>query len=402
MLKIMSTVVMLILTTQVYGEDLSGFKKHFKLIKNDEGKVQYVKMNFAKQTLSIVPYLKQVKEDVKREIERLRTKAGGDEVEMMLSHLEADMDKTHEADENIFVLRDSFNHLKGVDVDRFFEQAQTKGVLAYFKKELEKALRLIDLTVIASTEDARFFYKRNVTYEVLKRAIDFAKKRFASVPLLNLVSHVMVQVHGLVLEQRLFYQNMLLHYLENIDEKKIGLTRAEADRVFSSIYESRISAINFNESKLAVRTWNRYGLNKFYAGVRMANNKLRRSSRTFQEVGARLNFAFFMAKENDELLVKNLFHNKHKFSRKMATAYNFNKPNQVRRFRALLNIGKLGLGFLTIPGWLKAQVESFVDSYYVEQKKLEGALVAFFDINGNKMMSKEIRKQLINPYIVNQ
>ena len=84
----------------------------------------------------------------------------------------------------------------------------------------------------------------------------------------------------------------------------------------------------------------------------------------------------------------------------MATAYNYDKPDQVRRFRSLLNLGQVGLGFLPLPSWLKNQVESFIESYYVEQKRTEGALVGYFDINGNQVMSQKIKEQLINPYIV--
>ena len=83
----------------------------------------------------------------------------------------------------------------------------------------------------------------------------------------------------------------------------------------------------------------------------------------------------------------------------MSIAYNYNKPDQIRRFRALLSLSKVGLSFLTLPSWLKGQVESFIDSFYVEQKKLEGALVAYFDITGDKSMSKQIRLNLVNPYI---
>lgn len=393
---------MLVCLNFSFAEDLSNFNKYFSLVKDKKGNVEYVRMKFSKSKLSLVPFIEQVKNDVKKEIERMRTKSGENEIESMFASLEDGMDKTLEADENILVLRKSFDHLKGVDVDTFFEEAKTKGVLLYFKNELEKALMLFDLSVLASTQDSKYFYKRNVTYAVVEKAINFAKKRFDSIPLLNLVSYLMVEVHDLVLEQRLFHQNMLLHYLENADEKKLGLKTAEADKIFSSIYESRIGVLNLNESKLATRTWNKYGLNKFYASVRTANNKFRRSTRVFDEVGKRLNFSFFNAVEKGERVVKNLFHNKHKFSSQMATAYNLDKPDQVRRFRALLNIGKIGLSFITLPSWLKGQVESFVDSYYVEQKRLEGALVAYFDIQGDHLMSQKIREQLINPYIINE
>jgi hypothetical protein len=382
------------------GTNLDSFKKRFSFVKNDEGKVTYVRMNLLNKKWSIVPYVRQVRDDVKREISRMQTKSYQNEMEGFYDQLQVGNEKSAEAQENIFAIRDSINNLESVDVDGFFAMAETKGVLAKFQKELKEALMLLDLSVIASTEDARYFYKRNVTYEVVKRAIDFAKDRFDNVPLLNLVSFVMVQVHELVLEQRLFHQNMLLHYLQNVKEADMGLSINEADMIFSSIYESRISAINYRESNTASETWTRYGLNKFYGMVRTANNRLRRSNRTFDEVGARYNFGFFEAKENGERVVKNLIQNKHKFSSDMATAYNYDKPDAVRRFRSLLNLGQVGLGFLPLPSWLKNQVESFIESYYVEQKRLEGALVGYFDINGNQVMSQNIKEQLINPYIV--
>lgn len=394
--------VMLLCLNFSFADDLSNFNKYFSLVKDKSGNVEYVRMKFSKSKLSLNPFIEQVKNDLKKEIERMRTKSGENEIEYLLATMEKDSEKTLEADESILALRKSFDNLKGVDVDNFFDDVKTKGVLLYFKDELEKALMLFDLSVLASTQDPSYFYKRNITYSVVEKAINFAKKRFDSIPLLNLVSYLMVEIHELVLEQRLFHQNMLLHYLENTDEIKIGLKRSEADKIFSSIYESRIGVLNYNESKLAKRTWSRYGLNKFYASVRSANNKYRRSTGVYDEVGKRLNFSFFMAVENGQRVIKNLFHRKHKFSTQMTTAYNLDRPDQIRRFRALLNIGKIGLGFLTLPSWLKGQVESFVDSYYVEQKRLEGALVAYFDINGNKLMSQKIREQLINPYILDK
>lgn len=402
MLKAISILSLQLLTLQAFAQDLSSFNKYFKLVRDEAGHVQYVKMNFVQEKVSLAPYLKQVTEDLKKEIELLRTKHGHEELEKLLADLQEGSEKTYEVDESIHTLRDSFDHLRNVSIDQFLEPAKGQGVLNYFRTELEKALSFIDLSILANTNDARFFYKRHVSSEILKRALNLAKKRFDSVPVLNLVSFIMVEVHEMILEQRHFYQNMLLHYLENIDESKMGLGRDEADRIFSSIYESRIGLINVMESNLAVKTWQRYGLNKFYAKVRVANNKLRRSTRNFQEVGARLNFAFFVARENNELVIKNLFHTKHRFSGEMATAYSFERPSRVKRFRALLNIGKLGLGFLPIPSWLKGQVESFVDSYYKEQKKLEGSLVAYFDLAGNSFMAAKIREQMINPYILKE
>ncbi len=401
MFKTMNVIIALFLSFNAYSnQNLEGFKKRFSLVKDDQGKVTYVRMNLVTKNWSIMPYVNQIKEDIQKEITRMQSKSYQGELEDMLQSLEAGAEKSQETKENILAIRDSINNLPNLKLNHVFSEIKSKGVLAKFEKELKEALMLLDLSVIASTEDPRYFYKRNVTYEVVKKAIEFAKDKFDNIPVLNLISFVMVQVHEMVLEQRLFHQNMMLHYLQNVKEADLGITIAEADKIFSSIYESRISAVNYRESNQAAETWGKYGLNKFYSMVRTANNRLRRSTRTLDHVGSRYNFAFFEAKENGERVVKNLVHNKHKFSGKMATAYNYDRPDEVRRFRSLLNLGQVGLGFLTLPGWLKGQVESFIESYYVEQKRLEGALIAYFDINGNQVMAKNIKKQLINPYIL--
>ena len=401
MFKEMSAVIVLTISLSAFSDNnMDAFKKRFKILKNEKGEVTYVKMNLVSKKWSIMPYLNQVKQDVQKEIERMSSKSYQTEVDAMLAELEEGSEKSAETKESILALRNSLSNLKNVNVEMIFAQAASKGVLGKFQKELKEALMLLDLSVIANTQDARYFYKKNVTYEVVKRAINFAKDKFDNIPVLNLVSFVIVQVHDLVLEQRLFHQNMLLHYLQNVKEADMGISISDADKIFSSIYESRITAINYRESTNAANTWTKYGLTKFYSMVRTANNKLRRAARTLDNVGARYNFGFFEARENGERVVKNLIHTKHQFSSKMATAYNYDRPDKVRRFRSLLNLGQLGLGFLPLPGWLKNQVESFVESYYVEQKRLEGALIGYFDINGNQVMSQKIKQQLINPYII--
>jgi len=379
--------------------NLDGYNKRFKIIKDADGKVTYVKMNFLTKGFSIMPYVNQIKDDIKAEITRMRSKSYDQELDLFLDELAQGSEKSVELEENIFAIRDSLKNLDNIKVDQVFSDLEKGGVLQKFKEELKAALDKYSLAVIASTEDPRYFYKRNVTYEVVTRALEFAKNRFSDIPLLNLASFVIVKVHDLVLEQRLFHQNMLLHYLQNSNETELGLTVEEADKVFSSIYESRISAINYRESNQAAANWAKYGLNKFYASVRMANNKLRRSARTMSAV-KRYNFAFFEAKIDGERLVKNLVHQKHSWSSKMATAYNYEKPNKVKRFRSLLNLGQVGLGFLPIPSWLKGQAEGFIESYYVEQKRLEGALVGYFESNSNMVMATAVKEQMINPYIL--
>ena len=182
---------------------LNGFKKHFKLEKNSSGDVTYVQMNMV-SSFSLRPYLEQVKEDLKSEIRRMQQKGYDAEIEAFIEELEESSDKSQESQESIWAVRDSLKNLKNIKVDEVFTQVESRGVLGKFEEELKKALKVLDLRVIASTEDPRYFFKRNVTYEVVTRALNFAKERFDNIPVLNLVSTIIVQVHEQVLEQRLF------------------------------------------------------------------------------------------------------------------------------------------------------------------------------------------------------
>lgn len=395
----------LVFSLQAFGAtpmSMDGFNKRFVIKKNDNGEVTAVKMKFFTKKFSITPYLTQIKNDLKEEIQRMRStdkSVTNAEIDAFVAHLISNSDKSAQAQDNALVVGDSLKNLPMIDVDKSFAQVQKHNVLKKFEFDLKKALKMLDLSIIADPTDARFFYRKNVTYEVVKRAVEFAKKKFDSVPVLNLALFVIVKVHELVLEQRMFHQNMLLHYMQNF-ETKLGLTQIEVNRVFSSIYESRIGVTGYGESNRAAANWEMYGLDKFFAVVRNGNNRIRRSNSTYQ-MGHKINFGFVkMTNDKGEKIISHLGHNKHMFSGKMAEAYNFDKPNKVKRFRSLLNLGQVGLGFLPIPGWIKSNVERFAESYYVDQKRTEGALVGYFESTGNTSMFKAILKQNINPYLV--
>ena len=402
-MKIWITALALLLSHSVafssFAQDsLAGFNKRFKLIKSGDNVV--IKMNLFSSKFKIAPYLEQIKHDIQDQIDRMSNSQKGAELEIneFISWLEEGDFKNDP--ENIYAIRRSLENLPHMNWKNLFKQADGEGVFKQFEKDLQDVMNNFSLSIIANTGDARFFYRRNVTYEVVTKALDFAKKRFDNIPVLNLASFIIVKVHDLIIEQRTFHQNMLLHYLESVSAEKLGLTKAQVDTVFSSIYESRISALSYWESNNAASNWEAYGLNKFYAMVRMANNKIRRASNHYDSVNLRYNFAFVEVVEEGERVVKNLLHNQHMFSSKSATAYNYDRPLRVKRNRALLNLAQVGLGLIPIPGWIKSQVDGFINSLYKEQQRLEGALIAYFDTENNLEMKEKIFNQILNPFIV--
>jgi hypothetical protein len=395
----MLVVLTLVFSLSSFSQSLDGYNKRFKLKRNDQGELVAVKMNLL-QKFSLRPFLKQIKDDIKAEIERMKNKSHQAELENFINELSDDEAIKGQGTNNPVIVRDAINNLVNVDVDNSFSKVESSEVIKSFKFEFKKALRMLDLSIVAEPTDARFFYRKNVTYEVVKRAIEFAKKRFDSIPLLNLASYIIVKVHDLVLEQRTFHQNMLLHYLENFSANELGMSEKEYDHIMSSIYESRIAPINYMESKKAVETWDSYGVNIFFTGIRAANTRLRRASYMFDKLGARINYSFANVKIEGKKAIINTVDSKHMFSSKMPVAYYYEQPNKIKRFRSLLTLAGVGVGFLPIPGWIKANVESFIESFYVKQRLNEGALLGFFESNINSQMAEAIKAQNRNPYIL--
>jgi hypothetical protein len=216
--------------------------------------------------------------------------------------------------------------------------------------------------------------------------------------MLNTISYVIVEVEKRITERRQFHQNMLLHYLENFKEEELGLTHEEVNMIWSSVYESRIPWFAFWESKTAKSTWDKYGVNNFYFNYRTATNNLRNAQSIYSEVGERMNFSFQTVTYNNEKVIVNLFDKESMFQNRPAVAYNYDHPTQVVRKRVVLTLAELGLSFVPMSAVIKDTLESFIKSFYQQQKITEGALLGYFESNGDSKGKSQIVAQYLNPF----
>jgi len=260
------------------------------------------------------------------------------------------------------------------------------------------AIMLLDPTMIANVNDPTYFYKKNVTYKAVTWGLDFARKRMSSIPMLNTVSHVIVQVEKLITERRQFHQNMLLHYLENFKEEELGLTHDEVNLIWSSIYESRIQWFAFWESNAAKNNWARYGVNNFYLNFRAGTTNLKNAQSIYSEVSDRMNFAFQKVTFNNEKVIVNLFDKESMFQNRPAVTLNYDRPNQIVRKRVVLNLAQLGLSFVPLSSTIKDYIGSFIKSFYEQQQITEGALYGYFESNGDSKGQKQVHAQYLNPF----
>lgn len=403
-LTMISLIALVSLSAFAQENSINGFNDRFNLVKNDEGKVVHIKLKRATKFFTIKPFLQQLKNDILGEQNAIRSMSETELDDLLIGMGMNPYAFNEEGQQEAQAFKDSLLNIKNIDVEAAFAELDQGDFWAEFQRRLNEAALFLDPTVVANLEDARFFYKKAVTYKVVIWALEQAQKRFSNIPILNIASFVIVRVHDMMLEQRHFAHNMLLHYFETVKETKLGMTKLEVDRAASSIFEYRIEATNIMESNKANADWANYGMNKFFMSVRAGNSTVQNwrdglSVQTFTDV-KKLNFAFAEVTHEGAQKIFHLHNKAHMFSMKPALAYNRAKPNQVKQMRSLLNIGGVVLGFLKIPGELKNAAQKFMQSMYVQQVRTEGALVGYFESTGDTVMMKSVYAQRSNLYIV--
>lgn len=402
----------LVLSLGAFAQDMSvnGFNKRFKLVRDDQGKVTAIKVKSAVSRFTIMPFIEQIKSDLLGEQSSLQAKSAfqkENDINDFLTDLGyspfslVDERGAEEARE----MKASLMNIQNININQAFQQlVSDKNFWKEFEAKLNEAFLFVDPTVMTNLDDARFFYRKAVTHKVVTWALQQAEKKFAHLPILNIASFVIVRVHDMMMEQRHFHHSMLLHYFENVNEAQLGMTKEEVDRAVSSIYEYRISPIDYRTSSRAAADWLNFGFDRFYQSVRqgdalMASWKSSMSGVNFSDV-KKLNFAFAEVNENGVRKIYHLHNKAHMFSSKPALAFDYSKPYKVRMTRSLLNLGEVALGFVKIPGWIKSNVTKFSRSIYVQQVRMEGALTGYFESTGNMRMLDSIYAQRANFYIV--
>jgi len=389
--------ILCLLTLNLSAND--QFLERFEFVRED-GKLIAVRDKSLTKTFKITGYVKYIKEQLLAE-QALMAQEGLDYDEQMRDLLYHDGNSVRRRErkdrnkENIVL---SMKELANVDFEAVFSNPVFNEVLNKFESKLTEAFFYIDPQLIAKPDNSSFFYKRAVTHQVVSWALNFAKKKLSTVPLLNTAAYAIVEIEKMITKRRLYHQNNLLTYLELYPEDKIGLTKEEADSLFSSVYESRIPWYAFWESSKAKMNWARYGSSQFYAGFRVGSNKLRSYKNLYTSVGERYSYAFQEVEYKGERVIINLFDKNNKFDSKPAIAYNFDRPNRIRRLRSVLTLARLGLSFVSLPAFIKDTASDYMKSYYETQQITEGALLTNFLIKGNDEAAKNIRRQYINAF----
>ncbi len=390
---------MLLLTFNVQA-GLSKFNERFQFVRED-GKLIAVRDKTLSGKFSIMSYIKFIQRNILQEQALMRDSAVdykrelndllvGDNTKNNISQ-----DKGLKQDHEYVI--DAMYGLEKVDFEAVFRNERFLHVMKEFEEKLKDIFFAIDPQLVAKPDNSSFFYKRNATHQAVSFALSLARKYLSTVPLLNTASYVITEVEKMIVTRRTYRQNILLHYLENFSHDELGLTKVEADSIFSSIYESRIEWYMFWESNKAKSMWERYGTDYFYQGFRAATNRFR-SFKNVYTMNDRLNYAFSEAEYKGERVIVNLFDKQNMFDSKPAIAFSYDNPMKIKRLRMVLTLAELGLSFVPLPSFVKGIVEDYVKSFYEKQQITEGALLAHFEVNQREEEILVLEKQFINAY----
>jgi hypothetical protein len=392
-------------TQAAQAKSADAFFKRFQVVRSPDGKLVGIRDRTLPVKFSVAPYVKLIRSQLLDEQALMSPKnlASGEYDSEIKSVISEGMNQDFSGnqtqfDENVQVVVDSLKKLAVVNVDFIFSHEIFQDVVNHYQDKMSDAIMLLDPTMVANVNDSSYFYKKNVTYKAVTWGLDFARKRMSSIPMLNTVSYVIVQVEKLITERRQFHQNMLLHYLENFKEEELGLTHDEVNLIWSSIYESRIQWYAFWESSTAKNNWAKYGVNNFYLNYRAATTNLKNAQSIYSEVSDRMNFSFQKVTFNNEKVVVNLFDKESMFQNRPAVAFNYDRPTQIVRKRVVLNLAQLGLSFVPMSAMIKDNIGNFIKSFYEQQKITEGALYGYFESNGDTKGQEQVHAQYLNPF----
>ena len=305
-------------------------------------------------------------------------------------------------DARIEHLRLSMESLQNDEVLSEFDRIAKSEYWQNFNAKLNNILLKIRPEVLAVPNDQRYFFQRELIAEIAKQILSQASQRIKSVPFLGLLSNIFGQIEQIISDQRMFNQNYLLFLLENYKAELFDLSEKEAAQIISSIYQSKLGLLQLLQmKKMADADWLSYGWNNFYTQKRAANGVLEKFESISYDPRStkRLSSAFAVVSEKEKKKIVNLYDKAHMFSSKPSLAYDYEKPNKVKMMRFLIKLGQMGLDFVPMPSIIKGLANNFADSAYKQQILTEGALSAYFMVEGHAALSSHFARQTLNPYL---
>jgi hypothetical protein len=401
------------------------FKEKFEVVRNAQGEISFVRSKKAVTTLALGPLLEMILREVKRA--PVHAQLWSDQALSTKNYLNETVDGSIYAKNSLQGSSFTAPMLYGVNTSGVQEVEELyQGIISLtknsaapllekvksskdwqdFQKKITELFITVRPDVVANPEDPRYFFKREAITTISQTILKQAAQRMESVPFIGTLAFVFNQLGQFIGDQREFHQNYLLYLFENFPSSTFDMTDLEVAHTISSIYESKLGLMQYKKLEEVKRLWDQYGWNNFSATKRNAGSWLQtfENTRLYEPgVSQRLSFAFAkvtlaQGKNAGNKFIINLLNTAHQFSSRPAVAYDLAHPKKVKSIRLLVRLGQLGLTFVPLNSNIKQLINNFATSTYRPHVMVEGALVAYLEVNGEQDLAAYISSQALNPY----
>lgn len=287
----------------------------------------------------------------------------------------------------------------GQEMQVFLNNKDLQKILVDFEADMN---RIFTYNVLAKPNVANYFDDYSLTNLALQKALSAAEKALGNVPGLNIFEFLLNQTLGEIAEKRSYVQSAVLYFLEKTPATDLGLTTDEVALIKSSIYESRLSWKDILNQRDAAKHWKTYGTAIFDGQVASGVKRLKQYGPSYGQVHPSLNFAFTPAEDQNTSLILNTVTKRSKLSSDLSIAYDSSAPGHIKAVRVQLRLTQFALNFVSMPGLLRRQVNSLLNSYYAKQIDAEGSLFAALVSNGYSAEADVVLQQSLNPFLTEE
>lgn len=369
------------------------FENTFKIERSSDGKLERITLKKLPQNNLIeADFMQSFVDDLVKSQEEVRYHGTANfiETEMELSEWPSKVKKDQEQINEV---------LKRVSVEPTLKHPKLKEALSLLASESQNDE--FNFRVIAVPNNPTYFSSNETALKLVVRASGIITLVAGGSFGVSAGIFMVQAAFDMILERRTYFQNYFLYHLERYGPEKYGLTKAEAELVKSSIYESRIRFWDMWEKNKARVDWDKYGHNKYLDQVIEADKRRKNDSGELSVWGNRLGFAFNSGESSGYKRIVNLFNPRSLFSKKSSHGYEFQSPTKLRTKRLLYFLSQLAVRLSPVPV-VSGVYNHFVESLYVPQRQTEGGLYAYFCDNGAEHEAGVVVQQSVNPFVITE
>lgn len=304
---------------------------------------------------------------------------------------ESSVDELDLSDEDKEIVRQALNEFNTSGLTATNPQEVLKKILAFLKKELKNIDDVVDPRIIAYESDSLFYAKRMLLQKLLQSILTKISEQYAGNPYITIAIRVVVAIFDRLEFEREYYQNVLTYLMMETDPQIYGLSYPQANRIMSSVFESRIALEDVLSRKKARETWDRYGVDTYYEKVRSAQESFDVIKSANRDVLRRNSF---FAEDGASSIMHLLYKNSQ--TKSQSLAYNGTEPGKIYQNRLVLRAAEIGLYLLPLPASIKSRVQTKLRSFYWNQIREEGYLFTELILNDRPDLGKIIFTQSFN------